>query len=80
MHVQSVQSNVLLGFFFTLLKLPNETNRTEIKLVTFADDMTTFVRDKPSHLTLINVIHLFGTYSGLKINYEKTEALLLCNK
>ena len=39
----------------------------EIKLVTFADDMTSFVRDKPSYHTL-NVIKLFSTYSGLKIN------------
>ena len=54
-------------------------NGNEIKLVTFADDMTTFVCDKPSHLTLIGVINLFGTFSGLKINHEKTEVLLLCN-
>ena len=42
--------------------------------------MTTLVCDKPSHLTLIRVINLFGTYSGLKINHEKTEVLLLGNK
>ena len=52
----------------------------QIELVTFADDMTTFVCDKPSHLTLISVINLFGTYSGLKTNHEKTEVLLLGNK
>ena len=52
----------------------------KFNLVTFADDVTTFVCDKPSHLTLINVINLFGTYSGLKINHEKTEILLLSNK
>ena len=50
----------------------------EIKLVTFADDMTSFVRDKPSYHTL-NVIKLFSTYSGLKINHDKTEVLLLGN-
>ena len=55
-------------------------NGNEIKLVTFANDMTTFVCDKPSHLTLINVINLFGTYCGLKINHEKTEVLLIGNK
>ena len=55
-------------------------NGNEIKLVTFADDMTSFVCDKPSHLTLISVINLFGTYSGLKINHDKTEVLLLGNK
>ena len=47
----------------------------KFNLVTFADDITTFVCGKPSHLTLINVINLFGTYSGLKINHEKTEIL-----
>ena len=31
-------------------------------------------------LTLINVINLFGAYSGLKTNHEKTEVLLLGNK
>ena len=51
----------------------------EIKLVTFADDMTSFVRYKPSYRTLLNVIKLFGTYSGLKINHDKTEVLLLGN-
>ena len=47
----------------------------EIKLVNFADDMTTFVRDKQSYLTLFNVIILFGTHNGLKINRDKTESL-----
>ena len=51
----------------------------EIKLVNFADDMTTFVRDKQSYLTLFNVINLFGTHTGLKINRDKTESLLLGN-
>ena len=40
--------------------------------------MTSFVRDKPSYRTL-NVINLFCTYSGLKINHDKTEVLLLGN-
>ena len=57
-----------------------KVNGYEIKLVTFADDMTTFVCDKPSPLTLINVINLFGTYSCLKIKREKSEVLLLGNK
>ena len=52
----------------------------KFNLVTFADDITTFVCDKPSHLSLVNVINLFGTYSSLKINHEKTEILLLSNK
>ena len=51
----------------------------EIKLVIFADDMTTFVRDKQSYLTLFNVVNLFGIHTGLKINHDKTESLLLGN-
>ena len=51
----------------------------EIKLVTFADDMTSFVRYKLSHQTLFETIDLFGTYSGLKVNHDKTEILLLGN-
>ena len=51
----------------------------EIKLVNFADDMITFVRDKQSYLTLFNDISLFGICTGLKINHDKTESLLLGN-
>jgi len=51
----------------------------ELKLVIFADDMTLFVRDTRSHLTLFNTIHLFSTYSGLCLNKDKTEILLLGN-
>ena len=50
------------------------------KLVNFAHDMTTFVRDKQSYLTLFKVNkNLFGTHTGLKINRDKTESLLLGN-
>ena len=51
----------------------------ELKLVIFADDMTSFVRDKQSHLALFNTIKLFSTYSGLYVNHDKTEILLLGN-
>ena len=56
-----------------------EVGGSEIKLVTFADDMTSFVRDKFSHRTLFDTIDLFSTYSGLKVNHDKTEILLLGN-
>ena len=48
-------------------------------IVIFADDMTSFVRDKQSHLALFNTIKLFSTYSGLYVNHDKTEILLLGN-
>ena len=50
---------------------------SEITLVIFADDMTLFVRDKLSYRNLFDTIDLFSTYSGLKVNYDKTEILLL---
>ena len=45
----------------------------EIKLVIFVDAVTSFVRDKFSHCTLFDTIVLFSTYSGLKVNHDKTE-------
>ena len=54
-----------------------EVDGSEIKLVIFADDMTSFVRDKFSHRTLFDAIDLFSTYSGLNVNHDKTEILLL---
>ena len=48
----------------------------KLKLVNFADDRTTFIRDEQSYLTPFNaVINLFGTHDGLKINRDKTESL-----
>ena len=41
--------------------------------------MTSFVRDKQSHLALLNTIKLYNTYSGLCVNHDKTEILLLGN-
>ena len=45
----------------------------EIKLVIFADNMTSFVRDKLSHrMGLFDILTLFSTYSGLKVNHGKS--------
>ena len=49
----------------------------EIKLVTFAEDMTSFVCDRQSHMTLLDVIKSFGRYSGLMIHQNKMEAFYL---
>ena len=51
----------------------------EIKLETFADDMTAFLRDHASLDTLLNMVDSFSLHSGLKINFEKTEVLFLGN-
>ena len=52
---------------------------SEIKLVIFADDMTSFVRENLSRHILFDTIDLFSTYSRLKVNHDKTEILLLGN-
>ncbi|KAL9965974.1 hypothetical protein ACROYT_G023977 [Oculina patagonica] len=51
----------------------------ELKLTIFADDMTSFVRDRASFFVLMNTVKLFGRYAGLKMNHEKTEILPLGN-
>ena len=51
----------------------------EIKLEIFADDLTSFLRDSASLNALLGTIECFTLCSGLKINYEKTEAMLLGN-
>ena len=51
-----------------------------IKLVVFADDLTSFLRDGASLNALLGTIECFTTYSGLRINYDKTEVMLLGNQ
>ena len=52
----------------------------EIKLEIFADDLTSFLRDGASLNALLGTIECFTLYSGLKINYDKTEVMLLGNQ
>ena len=52
----------------------------EIKLETFADDMTAFLRDHASLDTLLNMVDSFSLHSGLKINFEKTVISLARNR
>ena len=50
-----------------------------VKLSLFADDMTCFLRDGVSYITLFQVLECFGDCSGLKVNHGKTEMLALGN-
>ena len=89
MVVQLSMNNKFFLFFiivFELLSISIHDNfwikgiivdGNEIKLVTFADDMTSFVRDKQSHITLLDVIKSFGRYSELMINQDKMKAFYL---
>ena len=45
----------------------------------FADDLTSFLRDHTSLNALFETIDCFTSCSGLKVNYEKTEVMLLGN-
>ena len=48
----------------------------DIKLTTFADDMTCFLKDTASFRKVLNLLGEYGLFSGLKVNEEKTEVLL----
>ena len=49
----------------------------EIKLEIFADDLTVFLRTYASMNPLFDTIEQFTLFSGLRINYDKTEAMLV---
>lgn len=51
----------------------------EIKLGLFADDLTGFVRSNHSLAQFLYVVERFEKCSGLKMNEEKTEIMLLGN-
>ena len=50
-----------------------------LKLSSFADDMTCFLKDSSSHSVLVETLESFGECSGLKVNHEKTEIFALGN-
>ncbi|KAL9978010.1 hypothetical protein ACROYT_G015484 [Oculina patagonica] len=53
------------------------SDNEEIKLTIFADDLTTFLKDKQSFENLLIMLRDFGCCSGLKVNNGKLEALHL---
>ena len=57
------------------LKIGRET----VKLSSFADDMTCFLKDKLSYISLFEILKSIEELSGLKVNHEKTELLALGN-
>ena len=52
-------------------------NDTEFKLSMYADDLTAFIEDERSASQLFSLLNDFGTCSGLKINFSKTEGMWL---
>lgn len=49
----------------------------ELKLIIFADDLTVLLKDIASFHCLMAKLELFGLYSGLNVNREKTEVMKL---
>jgi len=54
-------------------------DREEIKLGLFADDLTGFLKNV-SLTNFLKLIEDYGSCSGLEINHEKSEILLLGNR
>ena len=50
-----------------------------IKLELFADDLTAFLRNDESLRAFLEVVMKFGNCTGLAINFDKTEILILGN-
>lgn len=48
-----------------------------VKVSQFADDLTAFVKDKRSARTLLQIIESFGSFSGLKLNRNKSKLVAL---
>ena len=57
------------------IKVDNE----EIKLSLFADDLTAFLKNNLSVKNFLKLIDEYGNCSGLRINHDKSEILLLGN-
>ena len=52
---------------------------TELKLELFADDLPAFLRNDKSLRVFLEVVMEFGNCTGLTINFDKTEILVLGN-
>ena len=54
-----------------------KVNSKEIKMTQYADDLTLILSDLKSLQEVLHVLRMFGQCSGLMMNKEKTEAMLL---
>ena len=56
-------------------------NGIQFKLTQFADDTTPILDGfQPSLQTALNILEIYGNYSGLKVNQEKTKISLIGKK
>ena len=67
--------------FITLRSDPNiqgiKVEKNEIKLTSYADDATYFLKNKQSTKALLKTIEQFSKISGLEVNRSKSECLLM---
>ena len=64
----------------TITGIESPINGTQnLKIKQLADDMTLFNKNKTDMETSINLIDKFSTFSGLKLNINKTKALAIGN-
>ena len=69
----------MLGFLTLLVETCDSinglrTNKKCVKIIQFADDTTMFLNESESSpQSALNVLDIFGTYSGLKLNKETQE-------
>ena len=73
---------ILCSFFLTIMIDQNTSikgikfNNKEIKIIQFADDTSIFLDGSECSLqTTLNIIETYGSYSGLKMNKEKSELI-----
>ena len=56
-----------------------KVDKEEIRLSLFADDLTGFLKDNLSLVNFLKLIEYYGICSGLKINHDKSEIMILGN-
>ena len=78
---------IICSFFLTAMvnqdKLVKgiKLGKEEVKIIQFADDTTIFLDGTEGSLQKeLNIIEIFGTYSGLRMNKDKSELIWLGRK
>ena len=73
---------IICSFFLTVMIDQNKLvkgiklGNDEVKIIQFADDTTIFLDGMEGSLqNTLNIIEIFGTYSGLKMNKDKSELI-----
>lgn len=57
------------------IKVKTELGYTDIRISQLADDTTLFLKSKTDIINALDIIKIFGIFSGLELNKKKTEAM-----